>query len=190
MASAGNEASSQPFFPAAYDGVISVSAVGPTNALAPYSSFGSTIDVAAPGGDFQRDADGDGYPDGVLSTFFDTSTGFGYAFFQGTSMAAPHVSGVIALMLGINPALTPFDIDNALNAGLITDDIGSSQFFGNGLIDAVKAVIFAAEDAGGDDRAPSRSCAWRPTASTTASSPATSASRRPTAATIRSRSRS
>jgi serine protease len=149
VASAGNEASSQAMYPAAYDGVIAVSAVGPTNALAPYSSFGPTIDVAAPGGDFQRDADGDGYPDGVLSTFFDSGSGYGYAFFQGTSMAAPHVSGVIALMLGINPALTPFDIDNALNAGLITDDIGSSQLFGNGLIDAVKAVNFAAQGGGG-----------------------------------------
>jgi serine protease len=149
VASAGNDASSQPIFPAAYANVISVSAVGSTNAIAPYSNFGATIDVAAPGGDFQRDVDGDGYPDGVLSTFFDVGTGFGYAFFQGTSMAAPHVSGVIALMLGINPALTPFDIDNALNAGQITDDIGSTQFFGNGLIDAAKAVTVAVQVGGG-----------------------------------------
>jgi serine protease len=149
VAAAGNEANTQAFFPAAYDGVISVSAVGPTNALAPYSSFGSTIDVAAPGGDFQRDVDGDGYPDGVLSTYFAAGTGFGYAFFQGTSMASPHVAGVIALMLGINPALTPFDIDNALNTGQITDEIGSAQLFGNGLIDAAKAVIFAVEEDGG-----------------------------------------
>jgi serine protease len=149
VAAAGNEASSQPFYPAAYDGVISVSAVGPTKTLAPYSSFGATIDVAAPGGDFQRDVDGDGFPDGVLSTFFQDPNAYGYAFYQGTSMATPHVAGVLALMLGINPALTRIDIENALNTGQITEDIGSAQFFGNGLIDAVKAVTYAESAAGG-----------------------------------------
>jgi len=149
VAAAGNGASSQPFYPAAFDGVISVSAVGSTRTLAPYSNFGGTIDIAAPGGDFSRDVDGDGFPDGVLSTFFQDGGGFGYAFYQGTSMATPHVAGVLALMLGINPSLTPFDIDNALNAGEITEDIGSSQFFGNGLIDAVKAVNKAATGGGG-----------------------------------------
>ncbi len=149
VAAAGNQASSQPQYPAAFAGVISVSAVGPTRALAPYSNFGATIDVAAPGGDFQRDVDGDGFPDGVLSTFFEDGRGFGYAFYQGTSMATPHVAGVLALMLGKNPALTPFDIDNALNNRDITEDIGSSQFFGNGLIDAARAVNLAAAGGGG-----------------------------------------
>ena len=119
-----------------------------TGALGPIAI--SSIDVAAPGGDFQRDVDGDGFPDGVLSTFFEDGRGFGYAFYQGTSMAAPHVAGVIALMLGINPALTPFDIDNAIHGHEITEDIGSSQFYGAGLIDATRAVNFAATDTGGD----------------------------------------
>jgi serine protease len=140
VAAAGNGASSQPEYPAAFSGVISVSAVGPTRTLAPYSNFGSTIDLAAPGGDFSRDADGNGFPDGVLSTFFSDTHGFGYAFYQGTSMATAHVSGVIALMLGKNSALTPADIDNAINAHEITEPIGSSQSFGAGLIDAARAV--------------------------------------------------
>ena len=146
VAAAGNQASSAPQYPAAFAGVISVSAVGPTRALAPYSNYGSSIDVAAPGGDFQRDVDGDGYSDGVLSTFYSDGppASFGYAFYQGTSMATPHVSGVLALMLGIDPALTPVDIDNALLNRDITEDIGSSQFFGNGLIDASRAVNTAA----------------------------------------------
>jgi len=148
VAAAGNSASSQPEYPAAFAGVISVSAVGPTKALAPYSNFGSSIDVAAPGGDFTRDVDGDGFPDGVLSTFFSDAHGFGYGFYQGTSMATPHVAGVLALMLGINPGLTPADIDNALNAHQITENIGSAQFFGNGLIDAARAVVRAAGSSG------------------------------------------
>jgi serine protease len=149
VAAAGNEASSSPQYPASFAGVISVSAVGPTRALAPYSNYGSSIDVAAPGGDFERDVDGDGYSDGVLSTFYSDAGGFGYAFYQGTSMATPHVSGVLALMLGINPGLTPANIDNLLNAHQITENIGSAQFFGNGLIDAARAVNAAASTVGG-----------------------------------------
>ncbi len=147
IAAAGNENSSQPSFPAAYDGVVSVSAVGPTKTRAPYSNFGSTIDVTAPGGDMTRDVDGDG-PDGVMSTLYDESDGsFFYDFYQGTSMATPHVAGVVALMRSIEPAITPFDIDNALNGGDITEDLGNPTLYGAGLIDAVKAVNLAA---GGD----------------------------------------
>lgn len=150
VASAGNDASPVPQYPAAFAGVVSVSAVGPTRTLAPYSSFGVTIDVAAPGGDLDRDVNLDGFPDGVLSTIFRDDVGlFDYDFYEGTSMAAPHVAGVFALMLGINPQLTPFDIDNALNAHEITEDIGSSNFYGNGLIDAARAVNYAATHPGG-----------------------------------------
>jgi serine protease len=150
VAAAGNGSSSQPEYPGAFAGVISVSAVGPTRALAPYSNFGASIDVAAPGGDFSRDVDGNGFPDGVLSTFFSEAHGFGYAFYQGTSMATAHVSGVLALMLGKNSALTPADIDNAMNAHEITEQIGSSQYYGNGLIDAARAVNRAVAGGSGD----------------------------------------
>ena len=57
VASAGNGASSVPSYPAAYDGVIAVSAVGPDKARAPYSSFGSFVDVTAPGGNLSLDLD-------------------------------------------------------------------------------------------------------------------------------------
>jgi serine protease len=86
----------------------------------------------------------------VLSTLFDEDTGeYIYGGYQGTSMASPHVAGVIALMLGANPALTPTDIDNLLASGDMTRDIGSSTFFGRGLIDAFKAVSAAIRTEGG-----------------------------------------
>ncbi len=74
IAAAGNQNSSSPSYPAAYDGVVSVSAVGPEKELAPYSNYGTTIDVAAPGGDFSKDINNDGYGDGVLSTSGDDSS--------------------------------------------------------------------------------------------------------------------
>lgn len=150
VASAGNQGSTAASYPAASPGVISVSAVDAAEALTAYSSFGATIDVAAPGGDLTADQTGDGYPDGVLSTLFDDLTNeFVYGFYQGTSMAAPHVSAVLALMLGANPDLSPADIDSLLASGALTRQIGSRLLYGNGLIDAQAAVSAAIEFDGG-----------------------------------------
>lgn len=146
VAAAGNESSSVPSYPASYNGVISVSAVGPNKSLAPYSNFGAFIDVAAPGGDTSRDLNGDGFADGVLSLSANDSTGsieYIAKFEQGTSMASPHVAGVLALMKALNPALTPDDVDGLLSSGAITEDLGAAgrdNQFGWGLIDAFKAV--------------------------------------------------
>jgi serine protease len=151
VAAAGNFSTSAPFYPATYPDTISVSAVDAAKRLAPYSNFGPDIDVAAPGGNLAQDLGGDGFPDGVLSTLFDpfaSSDSFVYGFSQGTSMAAPHVSGVVALMLGVNGDLTPAGIDSLLAQGRLSEDIGSSFLFGNGMIDAYAAVSAAFEAAG------------------------------------------
>ena len=150
IAAAGNDHNSNVFYPAGYTNVVSVSAVTIDQTLASYSNFGSTIDVAAPGGD-STDENGDGYPDGVLSTVGDDSSGkieMGYAFSMGTSMAAPHVSGVVALMKALYPGLTPDAFDALLVGGYLTQDIGDpgrDNQFGYGLIDAYKAVLIARE---------------------------------------------
>ncbi|MFK7976206.1 MAG: S8 family serine peptidase [Halioglobus sp.] len=154
VAAAGNEASRELSYPASYSGVISVSAVDQQRRLAPYSNFGNLIDVAAPGGDNSVDLNGDGYPDGVLSTSGSVSEdrlNFVYTFLNGTSMASPHVAGVIALMKSVNPALTPDDIDALLEMGMLTEDIGSpgrDNQYGYGLINAQRAVVAALEAAG------------------------------------------
>jgi serine protease len=150
VAAAGNSGNSVPQYPAASPGVISVVAVDADEQLAFYSNFGSTVDLAAPGGDLSADLTFDGFGDGVLSTLFDDEgNDYVYAFYQGTSMATPHVAGVIALMLGVNPALTPADIDTLLAAGSMTRNIGSSFSFGRGLLDAFEAVSAAIAAKGG-----------------------------------------
>jgi serine protease len=149
VAAAGNQASAAPGYPASYDGVISVSAVDIQRRLTAYSNTGNRIDVAAPGGDNSVDLNGDGYPDGVLSTGGRVSSNalnFVYSFLSGTSMAAPHVAGVLALMKSVNSDLTPADIDAMLAAGLLSDDLGApgrDNLYGHGIINAQLAVLAA-----------------------------------------------
>jgi serine protease len=172
VAAAGNENSSVVQSPASLEGVISVAAVDRSANKAPYSNFGGGIDVAAPGGDLSADLDGDGLPDGILSTLGDDQGNFLYRRYQGTSMATPHMAGVLALMLAVNPNLTPVDIDQLL-AGThpqttrrITRDLGTpgrDDFYGHGLIDAAAAVIAAGEIVGGSVAPTGSSLAVSPT---------------------------
>ena len=155
VAAAGNEATGTPSYPASFDGVISVSAVDSQRQAAPYSNFGSRIDVAAPGGNNGEDINGDGYPDGVLSTAGSiTDSGaisYVYSFLNGTSMATPHVAGVVALMKSVNRDLSPQDIETLLEQGDLSDDLGSlgrDNTFGHGLINAQRAVVAALTAAG------------------------------------------
>ena len=156
IAAAGNDSSSDEYSPAGLDGVISVSASTVIGTKASYSNYGDKVDVAAPGGEFW-DADGDDNLDAVLSTLGNDEGDFIYRYYQGTSMASPHMAGVVALMLAVNPELTPDDIDMLLEgthpdtSTRITRDLGPpgrDDFFGNGLIDAAAAVIAASEVTG------------------------------------------
>jgi serine protease len=149
VAAAGNEDTTELFYPASYRGVISVSAVDAQRQRAPYSNRGTAVDVAAPGGD--STARLNGYPAGILSTYGDDSSGtlqMVYGFLQGTSMAAPHVAGVVALMRAVCRTLTPDLMDVALASGAITTDLGApgrDDVYGYGLIDAYKAVAWASD---------------------------------------------
>lgn len=145
IAAAGNANSAELQYPASYPGVISVSAVDAVRNRAPYSSFGTEVDIAAPGGNTNVDTHGDGYPDGVLSTV----NGSSYAFYNGTSMACPHVAGVAALILAVNPALTPDQVEAVLTS--TAQDLGATgrdDSFGHGLVDAFAALSSIAPPSG------------------------------------------
>ncbi len=146
VAAAGNDGDTRCAYPACYADVLAVSAVGPDGALAPYSNYGSAIDLAAPGGNFVG-----GAADGVLSTL-NPAIGIPYAYYQGTSMATAHVSGVLALMRAEYPALDLTTLEGLLSSGTITSDTGApgrDDRYGWGLLDAGAALAAARELADG-----------------------------------------
>ena len=147
VCAAGNEGagSNSPSYPAAYDAYcIAVAATRYDETRAYYSNYGSYVDIAAPGGDVTVDQNGDGYVDGILQNTFNPNTrntgDFGYWFFQGTSMATPHVSGVAALLIADGVA-GPDQVREALQS--TAEDKGApgwDSYYGWGIVDAYAAL--------------------------------------------------
>ncbi|WP_130483660.1 S8 family peptidase [Sphaerotilus mobilis] len=139
VVAAGNSAAdASGYSPASCAGVVSVAAVGRTGARASYSNYGASVDLAAPGGDAAF---------GILSTLNAGTTTPGadtYRSYMGTSMAAPHVAGVAALMRARNPALTPDQVETLLKSSAVARGfpVACSQC-GSGLLDAHRAIVAA-----------------------------------------------
>jgi serine protease len=140
IAAGNSNANASNATPANCAGVIAVAAVNRSGGRAFYSNFGAVVDVAAPGGDTRVSA-----TNGVLSTLNSGTTTPGsdsYAFYQGTSMATPHVAGVVALVLSVNGALTPDQVETTLRNTTRPFPATCSQC-GTGIVNATAAVAAA-----------------------------------------------
>jgi thermitase len=150
VASAGNAGNSNLQCPAAANNVIAVSATTSSDTLASFSSYGSFVDIAAPGVN--------------IHNAFGTSNiaGSYYTTWSGTSFSAPIVSGVAGLVWSVNTALTNAQVDQILRD--TAENIGSSLYFGEGRVNADFAVDLASS---GNPAPPSPSPTAPPAASGT-----------------------
>jgi subtilisin family serine protease len=141
VAAAGNDEERAPgatSIPASCDGVLSVAAVGDDSNVAVYSNENRYVDIAAPGGDSTTGA-------GILSTTAGGSDTYGEE--EGTSFASPYIVGVAALLLSVEPTLTPDDLESILE-GTARDrgTSGRDSAYGWGVVDAAAAVSAADDD--------------------------------------------
>lgn len=139
---AGNDNSNaNNFNPGNCAGVVNVAATNRSGGRAYYSNYGTSVDVAAPGGAMSSAND----PNGVLSTYNTGSTTPGsdsYGYSQGTSMAAPHVAGVAALIKQVKPSASPDEIEQILKNTARSFPAACSGC-GTGIVDANAAVLAA-----------------------------------------------
>ena len=136
VAAAGNAGNGEWSFPASYPGVISVGALDKNKTIAPFSQYNRQVDIAAPGVD-------------ILSTFpmkapclICDREGYDYGTISGTSMATPHVAGVLALLKSFKPTATPAElVDALLSSAEDLGDSGKDDRYGNGLAQAYAAAL-------------------------------------------------
>ena len=124
VASSGNRGSGEPEYPAAFDAVVAVGNTTDRDVISSTSSYGEHLYLSAPG-----------------TSIWSTLPNGDYGYKSGTSMAAPHVSGLAGLVLSVNPSLPPGDVGTIL--ALTADDLGAparDQYYGYGRINAGRAM--------------------------------------------------
>lgn len=127
VAAAGNQNSDVPQYPADDECVVAVSTVGPMGVRAPFANFGSWIDLVAPG-------------ESIHSTFPTN----GYAWWSGSSMATPFVSGLAGLLFGNDQTLSPIEVSDLIGTTARSTDNANPDYqgkLGYGLIDAEAALV-------------------------------------------------
>ncbi|MGB9752443.1 MAG: peptidase S8 [Roseiflexus castenholzii] len=127
----GQAAGNLPNYPAAYPGVLAVSATGPDDAVTNFSTTGDFVALAAPGA-------------GVWSTTWRRPSGDTYGFADGTSAACPHVAGAVALVWTVHPELTARQVNEVLMLG--ADDRGApgkDPAYGHGRLNLFRALQVA-----------------------------------------------
>lgn len=139
IAAAGNSYSSSINYPAAYDNVLAVAATNTSDQKTAYSTFGSWVDVSAPGGENSTN------PNGILSTYYraGATSNEVYAWAAGTSMATPFVCGLAALIKGKRPTWTKSQIETQIKTYVDNIDAVNPSYaglIGTGRINAFLAL--------------------------------------------------
>jgi len=146
VGAAGNYGSSNSFYPASFAHVMAVAATDPNDARWSGSNFGDNISVAAPGVN-------------IYSANWNATSGSGYVYRTGTSMATPHVSAVAALLLAQDASRTPAQLRSIIESS--ADDLGTAgwdAYFGYGRVNAYRAVTY-----GGSTPVPTPTATAEPT---------------------------
>ena len=172
VVAAGNSNTDANFYvPANCNGVITVAATNRNGSRAYYSNYGSSVEISAPGGETRYAND----PNGILSTINTGTTvpvSDSYAYYQGTSMAAPHVSGVVSLLFSINPVISPSAVLGILQSTAKAFPGGSTcntSICGSGIVDAGSAVAYLIQPPGSfAKKVPADGIAGQPTSPTLA----------------------
>jgi serine protease len=134
VAAAGNENRDSASYPARYARVISVAAIDAQGEKAEFSNYGAGVDISAPGG---------GNGSKIWQETIDPSTNLPViAGFQGTSMAAPHVAGVVALIKSTG-VTAPDEVLAVLQQSVRKIDTDPQNYYGAGHLDAAAAVKLA-----------------------------------------------
>jgi thermitase len=124
VASRGNTATDDPRYPASYENVIAVGSISSATDLSFFSSYGEDVSVVAPG-----------------QGIYTTSLGGGYLRPAGTSMSAAFVSGLAAMLAGLDPSLSPAEIQDIMQRTAVDlGEPGHDAYFGHGRIDAAAAL--------------------------------------------------
>ncbi|MBD0711548.1 MULTISPECIES: S8 family peptidase [unclassified Streptomyces] len=147
VAAGNSNANTSGFTPANCANVITVASTSREGNRSYYSNFGTAVDVAAPGGETRRSLDTPGTvttpQNGILSTLnagATTSSSETYKPYQGTSMAAPHIAGLAALLKSAKSSLTPGQIEAAIKANARRIPGACTGGCGAGIADAAKTV--------------------------------------------------
>ncbi|MUV37015.1 Thermitase [Lentibacillus sp. JNUCC-1] len=134
VAATGNDGVQNVSYPAAYDAAIAVGSVTSSESRSYFSNYGHELDIVAPG-----------------SNIYSTTPGGNYDKFSGTSMATPHVAGVLGLMRSADPSVTVSEAKSILNT--TAQPAGPQLEYGNGIVDAYAAVqeVVGGGTGGGDN---------------------------------------
>ncbi|WP_328682022.1 S8 family serine peptidase [Streptomyces sp. NBC_00322] len=156
VAAGNSNANASGFTPANCANIINVASTSREGNRSFYSNYGSIVDVAAPGGETRRATDTPGTvttpENGILSTLNSgatTQSTENYKPYQGTSMAAPHIAGLAALLKSAKSTLTPAEIEAAIKSNARPLPGTCTGGCGAGIADATKTVNAVTGTTGG-----------------------------------------